>query len=121
LRDRAIVWRILSTRWPSKDHLGEELQLEPSIADAVSRFGKAATAKLSNPVVSGEPEDQLRAPFETLLADITALIGLGSTLRTKLLKIGAAVLRNTRRVRVLPASAHPMKHVFLAAATALSP
>lgn len=44
-----------------------------------------------------------------------------ATIRTKLLKIGAAVLRNTRRVRVLLASAHPMKHVFLAAAGALSP
>jgi ABC-type protease/lipase transport system fused ATPase/permease subunit len=44
-----------------------------------------------------------------------------ATIRTKLLKIGAAVLHNTRRVRVLLASAHPMKHVFLAAAGALSP
>jgi hypothetical protein len=44
-----------------------------------------------------------------------------ATIRTKLLKIGAAVLRNTRRVRVLLASAHPMKHVFIAAARALGP
>ena len=44
-----------------------------------------------------------------------------TTSRTKLLTIGAAVLRNTRRVRVLLASAHPMKHVVLAAAQALSP
>jgi hypothetical protein len=44
-----------------------------------------------------------------------------ATIRTKLLKIGAAVLRNTRRVRVLLASAHPMKHVFITAARALSP
>ena len=44
-----------------------------------------------------------------------------ATIRTKLLKIGAAVVRNTRRVRVLLASAHPMKDVFLAAARALSP
>ncbi|MCW5631800.1 MAG: IS1380 family transposase [Rubrivivax sp.] len=44
-----------------------------------------------------------------------------ATIRTKLLKIGAAVLRNTRRVRVLLASAHPMKHVFIVAARALSP
>ena len=44
-----------------------------------------------------------------------------ATIRTRLLKIGAAVLRNTRRVRVLLASAHPMKHVFIAAARALSP
>jgi hypothetical protein len=39
-----------------------------------------------------------------------------ATIRTKLLKIGAAIVRNTRRVRVLLASAHPMKHVFLTAA-----
>lgn len=44
-----------------------------------------------------------------------------ATIRTKLLKIGAAVVRNTRRVRILLSSAHPMKHVFIAAARALSP
>lgn len=49
-----------------------------SIVDAISRFGMSATAKLSSPVVTGEPEDQLRAPFELLLADIAALVGLGT-------------------------------------------
>lgn len=44
-----------------------------------------------------------------------------ATIRTKLLKIGAAVLRNTRRVRLLLASQHPLKHVFLSAARALAP
>ena len=44
-----------------------------------------------------------------------------ATIRTRLLKIGAAIVRNTRRVRVLLASAHPMKHVFLTAARALAP
>jgi Transposase DDE domain group 1 len=44
-----------------------------------------------------------------------------ATIRTRLLKIGAAVVRNTRRVRVLLASSHPMKHVFLSAAQALAP
>ena len=43
------------------------------------------------------------------------------TIRTKLLKIGAAVVRNTRRVRLLLASSHPLKHVFLTAAQALAP
>lgn len=43
------------------------------------------------------------------------------TIRLKLLKIGAAVVRNTRRVRLLLASAHPMKHVFIVAARALAP
>jgi len=44
-----------------------------------------------------------------------------ATIRIKLLKIGAAVLRNTRRVRLLLASHHPLKHVFLTAARALAP
>ena len=44
-----------------------------------------------------------------------------ATIRTKLLKVGAAVLRNTRRVRLLLASAHPMKQVFITAARKLSP
>jgi len=43
------------------------------------------------------------------------------TIRTKLLKIGAAIVRNTRRVRLLLASSHPLKHVFLTAAQALAP
>lgn len=44
-----------------------------------------------------------------------------ATIRIKLLKIGAAVLRNTRRVRLLLASQHPLKHVFVIAARALAP
>lgn len=44
-----------------------------------------------------------------------------ATIRVKLLKIGAAIVRNTRRVRVLLASQHPLKHVFLSASRALAP
>lgn len=44
-----------------------------------------------------------------------------ATIRIKLLKIGAAIVRNTRRVRVLLASQHPFKHVFISAAQALAP
>ena len=44
-----------------------------------------------------------------------------ATIRLKLLKIGAAIVRNTRRVRVLLASSHPLRHVFLSAARALAP
>lgn len=44
-----------------------------------------------------------------------------ATIRSKLLKIGAAIVRNTRRVRVLLASSHPLKHVFVTAAHALAP
>jgi hypothetical protein len=44
-----------------------------------------------------------------------------ATIRIKLLKIGAAIVRNTRRVRVLLASQHPLKHIFISAAHALAP
>jgi hypothetical protein len=42
-----------------------------------------------------------------------------TTLRTKLLKIGAVILRNTRRVRVLLSSAFPYQDIFRHAARAL--
>ena len=44
-----------------------------------------------------------------------------ATIRVKLLKIAAAIVRNTRRVRVLLASSHPMRAVFASAAQALAP
>jgi len=47
-----------------------------------------------------------------------------ATIRCRLLKIGAAILRNTRRVRVMLASHHPLRDLFAAAAlrlAALSP
>lgn len=47
-----------------------------TLPSAFSTFGAAAKAKLSNPGASGEPEDQLRAPFEQLLADLAELCGL---------------------------------------------
>uniref|UniRef100_A0A7C2NWQ6 Uncharacterized protein n=1 Tax=Schlesneria paludicola TaxID=360056 RepID=A0A7C2NWQ6_9PLAN len=40
---------------------------------AISQYGSEAKAKLHNPAVSGEPEDQLRAPFESLLDRLAAL------------------------------------------------
>jgi hypothetical protein len=42
-----------------------------------------------------------------------------STLRAKLLKIGAVIVRNSRRVRVLLSSAFPHRAIFIAAAQAL--
>jgi hypothetical protein len=44
-----------------------------SIESAVSDFGRATKSKLANPVATGQPEDQLRAPFEQLLEDAAAL------------------------------------------------
>jgi len=42
-----------------------------------------------------------------------------STLRTKLLKIGAVIVRNTRRVRVMLSSAYPYQEIFTRASIAL--
>jgi len=49
--------------------------MKPTLDDAVSKFGASAKSKLSNPAVTGQPEDQLRAPLETLIADLCAVIG----------------------------------------------
>lgn len=43
-----------------------------------------------------------------------------ATIRVKLLKIGAAVIRNTRRIRILFASHHPLREVFITVARALA-
>jgi hypothetical protein len=46
-------------------------------AQAVSAFGAAATATLSNPAITGEPEDQLRTPLVALVKALAQLSGLG--------------------------------------------
>jgi hypothetical protein len=43
-----------------------------------------------------------------------------ATIRVRLLKIGAAILRNTRRVRVMLASHHPLRDLFATAAARLA-
>ncbi len=47
----------------------------PDLKTAIARFGADAKAKLANPGATGEPEDQLRAPLETLFADLAELCG----------------------------------------------
>ncbi|WKJ88550.1 IS1380 family transposase [Methylomonas montana] len=44
-----------------------------------------------------------------------------ATIRVKLLKIGASVIRNSRRIRILLASHHPERETFLTASRALAP
>jgi hypothetical protein len=61
---------------------------------------------------------QLRA---IALANTDLARATAATIRVKLLKIGAAVIRNSRRVRILFASHHPMRDTFLVAARALAP
>ena len=43
-----------------------------------------------------------------------------ATIRVRLLKIGAAILRNTRRVRIMLASHHPMRALYARAAARLA-
>ena len=50
-------------------------QKKPTLQHAVARFGQSAKAKLNNPSAVGASEDQLRAPFEQLLADLAAFTG----------------------------------------------
>ena len=55
------------------------------------------------------------------LADTELARATSATIRSKLLKIGASILHNTRRVRIMLASHHPLRQVFLTAARALAP
>ncbi|HUZ13040.1 MAG TPA: hypothetical protein VMU93_09345 [Caulobacteraceae bacterium] len=57
---------------------GKNVAAPISLADAVSRFGASAKAKLDNPAATGEPEDQLRAPLEALVLAIGAMTGLAA-------------------------------------------
>ena len=50
--------------------------MELTLNSAIAKFGLKAKEKLSNPAVTGQPEDQLRNPFENLLADLAKLCGL---------------------------------------------
>src|SRR5271168_4656021 len=47
-----------------------------TVKSAIATFGAKAKEKLSNPAATGQPEDQLRAPFEHLLADLAELSNL---------------------------------------------
>ena len=50
--------------------------MRPTLTSVVSAYGSQAKAKLSSAAVGGEPEDQLRAPFEMLLAGFGELLDM---------------------------------------------
>jgi hypothetical protein len=50
----------------------------PTLQAAIAAYGARAKAKLHNVAVSGEPEDQLRAPIEGLIGDLAELCGFPS-------------------------------------------
>ena len=48
-----------------------------TVHSAIAKFGTSAKQKLANVAATGQPEDQLRAPFEELLGDMADLAGIG--------------------------------------------
>ena len=64
-----------------------------TLESAISKFGAAAKQKLANIAAAGEPEDQLRAPFEHLLTDMAELVGIP---RTKITAVGESSLRDLK-------------------------
>jgi hypothetical protein len=50
--------------------------MKPTLNSAIGAFGAHAKEKLANPAATGQPEDQLRAPFEQLLAELADLCNI---------------------------------------------
>ena len=50
------------------------MQVSAPLAEAISRFGLTLKSKLSGKGAAGAPEDQLRAPLETLISDIAQVL-----------------------------------------------
>lgn len=63
--------------------------MKPTLESVISEFGSSAKSKLSNPSVTGQPEEQLRAPLEHLIADLAVLVGIP---RQKLTAVGETSL-----------------------------
>ncbi len=67
--------------------------LKQTLEQVISAFGQSAKSKLASAAVQGEPEDQLRAPFEQLLADMASLCGLPGK---SVVAVGETVLAEER-------------------------
>ena len=86
---------------------------EPHQRSALDQFGvRASSHKFT--------ANRLRLLFAAL-AGTELVRASAATIRMRLIKIDAAIVRNTRCVRVLLVSHHPLREVFLSAARALVP
>jgi hypothetical protein len=47
--------------------------MKATLESAIAAYGAKAKAKLSSPAVRGQPEDQIRTPFEYLLGELAEL------------------------------------------------
>ena len=66
---------------------------QPTLDRAGERFGKATKAKLTNVAIDGEPEDQLRASLEQLIAELAELCGLPASAVTAVAETKLADLK----------------------------
>jgi hypothetical protein len=67
--------------------------MDPKFNSAISFYGAEAKAKLSNPAVHGEPEEQLRAPLERLIVDMAEFCGFP---RSAVTAVGESSLRELK-------------------------
>src|SRR4051812_6234663 len=67
--------------------------MKVELSSAIAAFGANAKAKLSNPAALGQPEDQLRAPFEQLLGDLAELVNIP---RKKVAAVGESSLSHLK-------------------------
>jgi hypothetical protein len=51
--------------------------MKPTLSSAIAAFGAKAKEKLANPAARGQPEDQLRTPFEQLLGELSEISNFG--------------------------------------------
>jgi N-6 DNA Methylase len=59
----------------AKGNSGARIMSDNQLQQAISRFGADAKAKLAGYSISGQPEDQLRAPLEQLIKSLGAIAG----------------------------------------------
>lgn len=71
-----------------------------TVESAIASFGAAAKSKLSNLGASGNPEDQLRAPFEQLLKDMAGLSAIKNVIPVGESSLGKVQLRPDYAVTV---------------------
>lgn len=116
-RPAAELYDGLHCQWGEAENRIKETQLD--------LFGTGASCKkfLSNwlRILFLAPAYTLmQQPSEMALTGTELAHATGATIRVRLLKIGAAIVRNTRRIRILLASHHPLRELYFIAAGARS-
>jgi hypothetical protein len=67
--------------------------MKTTVNSAIAEFGAKVKEKLANPAATGQPEDQLRAPFEHLLKDLAELCNIP---RAAIVAVGESSVSNLK-------------------------